>query len=80
MIALERWEKVGSQARLNNPTILTFSNKKILDEILKGRASRYFGERLNPVSIIIKSGAENKISEELLDLGILVKVEKQNQV
>ena len=76
MIALERWEKVGIQARLNNPTILTFSNKKILDEILKGRASRYFGERLNSVSIIIKPGAENKITEELLDLGILVKVEK----
>ena len=52
----------------------------MLDDVLKGRATRYFGERLNPVSIIIKPGNENKIMEELLELGVLVKMEKKNQV
>jgi hypothetical protein len=76
LAALERWEKVGSQVRIYNPTILTFTNKKLLDDMLKSRVSRYFGERLNPVSIVVRPGSENKIVEELLELGILAKLEK----
>ncbi len=80
LAALERWDKVGSQAQLKKPTVMTFSNKKLLDDVLKSGASRYFGERLNPVSIILKPGNENKIMDALLDFGVIVKVEKSNQV
>jgi hypothetical protein len=69
--ALERWDKHGSEARLEKMVVLRVSSDEILQALRKSRASRYLGEPLGSASIAIKPGAVDKVLAVLAELGYL---------
>ena len=72
--ALKRWEVHGTEARVQTQTILKLSKPEILEEIRRSRASKFLGEVLSPTTVIIKSGAIQKVMEALAELGLLTEV------
>ncbi len=69
--ALERWDKEGSEARLEKMAVLRVSSDEILQALRKSRASRYLGEPLGPAAIAVKPGAMDKVLAALAELGYL---------
>jgi hypothetical protein len=69
--ALKQWEKKGIEARLESQTILRVSRPEIIEELRKSRAGRFLGESLGPAAVIVKAGAQSKVSAALAELGLL---------
>lgn len=69
--ALERWEKTGSEARLEKLLILRVNSVEILQALRKSRAGRFLGEPLGPTTVSIKPGAAQKVLSALAELGYL---------
>jgi hypothetical protein len=69
--ALERWDKTGSEARLERVMALKVTNAEVLQALKKSRASRFLGEPLGPATISIKPGAAQKVLAALAELGYL---------
>ena len=72
--ALERWEKSGSQARLEQVTILRLSNPEIMEKLRKSRAGRFLGDPLGPTTVIVNPGAWKKVIAALAEMGYLAEV------
>ena len=72
--ALKRWEGNGTEARVQTQIILKVSKPEILEEVRRSRASKFLGEVLSPTTVIIKSGAVQKVMEVLTELGLLTEV------
>ena len=72
--ALERWEKSGSQARLERLTVLRLSNPEILEKLRKSRAARFLGDPLGPTTIVVNPGAWKKVLAALAEMGYLGEV------
>jgi hypothetical protein len=69
--ALERWDKQGSEARLEKMVVLRVASEDILLALRKSRASRFLGEPLGPSTIAVKPGAIEKVLGILAELGYL---------
>ena len=69
--ALKRWEANGTEARLQTQVILKVSKPEVLEEMRKSKAARFLGEVLSPTTVIVKSGAIQKVMEALTELGLL---------
>jgi hypothetical protein len=69
--ALERWDKNGSEARLEKMVILRVTSEEVLQALHKSRAGRFLGEPLGPTTIAIKAGATQKVLSALAELGYL---------
>lgn len=69
--ALERWEKNGSEARLEHRLILRVSTAEIMQALRKSRAGRFLDEPLSPTAIVVKPGATQKVLSALTELGYL---------
>ncbi len=69
--ALERWEKQGSEVRLEKMVVLRVASEDILLALRKSRASRFLGEPLGPSTIAVKPGAIEKVLGVLAELGYL---------
>ena len=69
--ALERWDKNGSEARLEKVVVLRVMSPEVLQALRKSRASRYLGEPIGPAAITIKPGASQKVLAALAELGYL---------
>jgi len=69
--ALERWGKFGTQAHLEQVSLLRVTSPDILTELRKTRAARFLGEALNPTTVVIKSGAIQTIRDSLAEIGYL---------
>jgi hypothetical protein len=69
--ALERWDKTGSEARLEKFVILRVTSAEVLQALRSSRASRFLGEPLGPTTIAIKPGATQKVLGALAELGYL---------
>jgi Helicase conserved C-terminal domain len=69
--ALERWDKNGSEARLEKMVILRVTSAEVLQALRKSRAGRFLGEPLGPTTIAIKAGATQKVLNALAELGYL---------
>jgi hypothetical protein len=69
--ALERWDKTGSEARLEKLIILRVTSVEVLQALRASRASRFLGEPLGPTTIAIKPGATQKVMGVLAELGYL---------
>ena len=54
--------------------ILKVSRPEILEEMRKSRATKFLGEVLSPTTVVIKSGAIQKVLEALAELGLLAEV------
>jgi hypothetical protein len=72
--ALKRWEVNGTEARVQTQVILKVSKPEVLEEIRKSRAAKFLGEVLSPTTVVIKSGAIQKVMEVLTELGLLTEV------
>lgn len=72
--ALERWEKSGSQARLERVTVLRLSNPEIMEKLRKSRAARFLGDPLGPTTVIVNPGAWKKVLAALAEMGYLAEV------
>ncbi len=77
--ALKRWELNGIEARVETQTILRLSKPEVLEEMRKSKAARFLGEALSPTTVIVKSGAIQKVTEALAELGLLAEVENQKE-
>jgi len=73
--ALKRWEVNGTEARVETQTILRLSKPEILEEMRKSKAARFLGDVLSPTTVIVKSGAIQKVMDALTELGLLTEVE-----
>jgi hypothetical protein len=69
--ALERWDKQGVEARLEQMVVLRVVSDEVIQALRKSRASRFLGETLGPTSIAIKPGAVDKVRGVLAELGYL---------
>jgi hypothetical protein len=72
--ALKRWEVNGTEARVQTQVILKVSKPEVLEEMRKSRAAKFLGEVLSPTTVVIKSGAVQKVMEALTELGLLTEV------
>ncbi len=72
--ALKRWEVNGTEARVQTQVILKVSKPEVLEEMRKSRAAKFLGEVLSPTTVIVKSGAIQKVMEALTELGLLAEV------
>jgi hypothetical protein len=69
--ALRRWEVNGTEARVQTQVILKLSRPEVLEELRKSRAAKFLGEALSPTTVIVRSGAIQKVMEALMELGIV---------
>jgi hypothetical protein len=69
--ALERWEKFGSQAKVEKQTLLRVASPEILTALRQSKAGRYLGEALTPTTVILKPGADEAVARALADIGYL---------
>jgi hypothetical protein len=72
--ALKRWEVNGTEARVQTQVILKVSKPEILEEMRRSRAAKFLGEVLSPTTVVVKSGAVQKVMETLTELGLLTEV------
>ena len=72
--ALKRWEVNGTEARVQTQVVLRVSRPEILEEMRKSKAAKYLGEVLSPTTVIVKSGAIQKVMDALTELGLLTEV------
>ncbi len=77
--ALERWDKQGSEARMEKMVVLRVSSEEILQALRKSRASRFLGEPLGPATIAIKPGAMDKVLGALAELGYLGEIRGESE-
>jgi hypothetical protein len=73
--ALKRWEVNGTEARVQTQVILKLSKPEVLEELRKSKAAKFLGEALSPTTVVVKSGAVQKVMEALTELGFLTEVE-----
>jgi hypothetical protein len=69
--ALERWDKLGNEARFEKMVVLRVVSEDILVALRKSRASRFLGESLGPTTVAVKAGAVDKVLGALAELGYL---------
>jgi hypothetical protein len=69
--ALSRWEKDGVQVRIEGVSLLRLSAPEILTALRATPAARLLGEELNPTTVIIKPGSEEKLLQALAEAGYL---------
>jgi len=69
--ALHHWDKNQLQAKFESTVLLRVTESQILDELEKSRAKRFIQERINPTTMIIKSGGQNAVQQTLIELGYL---------
>jgi hypothetical protein len=75
--ALKRWETHGTEARVETQTVLRVSRPEVLEEMRRSKAAKYLGEALGPAAVVVKSGAIQKVTEALTELGLLAEVDGQ---
>ena len=77
--ALKRWEFNGTEARVQTQVILKVSKPEVLEEMRRSKAARFLGEVLSPTTVIVKSGAIQKVMDALAELGLLTELENQRE-
>ncbi|MFM8322328.1 MAG: helicase-associated domain-containing protein [Chloroflexota bacterium] len=73
--ALERWEAHGSQARVEQLSVLRVRDPEILAALRATRAARFLGDILGPTVIVVRPGAMDKVLDALAELGYLGETE-----
>jgi hypothetical protein len=74
--ALKRWEVNGTEARVETQVVLRVRRPEVLEEMRKSKAAKYLGEMLGPTTVVVKSGAIQKVMEALSELGLLAVIER----
>jgi len=69
--SLVRWEKRGTEARLETRLILRLGSPAVLDELRKTSVARFLGEALGPTAVTVTPGAQAKVLAMLAEMGLL---------
>ncbi|HEY4490752.1 MAG TPA: helicase-associated domain-containing protein, partial [Acidobacteriota bacterium] len=77
--ALKRWEVNGTEARVETQVVLRVSRPEVLEEMRKSKAAKYLGEILGPTTVVVKSGAIQKVMEALTELGLLAEITSEEK-
>lgn len=72
--ALERWEKQGTQARLESMMVLRLPSHEVLEALRASSIARFLGDPLGPTAIAVKPGAIEKVAASLVEMGYLIDV------
>jgi len=75
--ALKQWEAHGTEARVESLLVLRVNRPEIMEEIRKSKAGKFLGEMLSPTAVVVKSGAVQKVTAALAELGLLAEIESQ---
>jgi Helicase conserved C-terminal domain len=70
--ALKRWEKHGTQAALENVTLLRVDSPEIITALQNSPTARHISDVLNPTTVLIKPSQLNKVRTALVEMGYLV--------
>ena len=73
--ALERWDEHGSEARLEQVTILRLSSPELLQSLRASRAARFLGDPLGPTVVVVRPGMGEKVLAVLAEMGYLGEAE-----
>jgi hypothetical protein len=73
--ALERWERLGIEARFQSLLVLRLSSPELLQTLRASKAGRFLGDPLGPTSVIVKPGALSKVIAILAEMGYLAEIE-----
>ena len=76
--AVQRWERHGSEASLENLLILRVKSPRMLQKLRASRANRFLVESLSPHAVIVKPGAADKVLAVLAELGYLGEISKSD--
>lgn len=68
---LDRWDKYGTEVKLEEALILRVRTPEILQTLQNSRAARFLGDPLGPTVIIVKPGSYEKVVAILVELGYL---------
>jgi len=77
--ALKQWEMRGTEIHVEQHVILRVGSPKILQSLQKTRAARFLGDPLGPTSIIVKTGAEEKVLAALLEMGFMGEITQHTE-
>jgi hypothetical protein len=69
--ALTRWEREGTEVRLEQVVVLRLRTPEMLKALRSSRAGRFLGAPLGPTTIIVKEGAGVKVLAILAEMGYL---------
>jgi hypothetical protein len=69
--ALERWDQLGVEAKVEQALILRVSSPDVLHALRQSRAARFLGDPLGPTTIILRPNAGEKVLSILAELGYL---------
>jgi len=75
--ALHRWEKLGTEVKVEQVEILRSASPDILINLRKSTAGRFLGDALGVNSVIVKPGAGRKVLAALAEMGILGDVQEK---
>ena len=64
----------GSEARVENLSVLRVSRPEILKELRNSKAAKFLGESLGPTAVVVKSGAMEKVRAALAELGVFAEM------
>jgi hypothetical protein len=68
------------EARLGTLPVLRLSTPELLQELRNSRLSRFLGEPLGPTSVIVKTGAMDKVLAGLAEMGYLGEIEEMQEI
>ncbi|GAB4528697.1 MAG: hypothetical protein Fur0018_14930 [Anaerolineales bacterium] len=69
--AIQHWSQHGTQVRIQQATLLRVRTPDLLKHLQKSKAARFLGEPLGPTTVLLKTGAEEKVLEILAEMGYL---------
>jgi hypothetical protein len=72
--ALKRWDASGAEARVESLLVLRVSKPEVMEEMRSSKAGKFLGELLSPTTVVVKSGAIEKVMAALAELGLLAEV------
>lgn len=72
ILALNRWEKFGSQVKLDKVVLLRASSKEVVETIQNSRGARFIKDMIGTDVFEIKPGGEKILSEVLIEAGYLL--------
>jgi hypothetical protein len=76
--AVERWGRKGTEANMEQQTILQVDDPEILKMLADDKtARRYLGEQLGPISVIVKERHWRKLRDAALRLGLMIDVPEE---
>lgn len=74
--AVDRWDRQGAEAQLEQVTVLRLNSPDLLKALRRSRAARFLGTPLGPTTIVVKEGAGERVLAILAEMGYLGKIKK----